>query len=178
MEEAMNVLSEYSFWDIAKILFFTIPAIVILVRTLEKAAKKLSGIFLHLYKKKRGKEEAEETIETLSKKISQIEKQQTENVKKFTEHELDVLDKLDELSKKLDAFNEANEKVDRAILRDRIMGGMRFFSQNKDEHGKVHISMSDHENMSHLFEEYFARGGNGSIKSRYENAFEKFIIDD
>ena len=74
-------------------------------------------------------------------------------------------------------IDEEGKKRDCAILRDRILGGMRYFSQNRDEQGNVHISISAHENMEHLFEEYFNCHGNGTVKSMYENEFKKFIID-
>lgn len=206
MNEVIKGLSEYNFIDVFNILFFSVTAIVLIVRVIEKIGKKLYSYFLHLYNKKRGKEIKNATIENsivkikvLSDKIEQIEKQQKNNVKMFTEHEVGVLDKLDVLTEnvgdltalvrelnlqnealreKVDLNNEANKTVDLALLRDRILGGMRFFGQNKDENDNVHISASDFENMSHLYEEYFKRNGNGRVKKKYEDEFIHFIIDD
>jgi hypothetical protein len=45
------------------------------------------------------------------------------------------------------------------------------------EDGKVHISMSDWENMNALFQEYFAKHGNGAFKKLYDEEFVHFTID-
>lgn len=139
-------------------------------------------------KNTRRKREWNERLTAVEKAIVEIKQTATDNVNMFLDHEKKVVEefskstgtilgKLDELHNKMNAQNEASTKTDRAILRDRIVGGMRYFSQNKDEHGDVHISFSDHENMEALFQEYFAKGGNGTIKNMYENEFKHFIID-
>ena len=86
-------------------------------------------------------------------------------------------DKIDEQKEEMNATNKANIKTDRAMLRDRIAGGMRYFSQTKDEDGCVRISFSDYENMEALFHEYFDKGGNGAFKKMYETEFRNFSID-
>lgn len=206
MDEAIGYLTSYSFIEIANILFFSITLIVIVVRAIEKMGKKVYSYFIYLYNAKRGKEVEEETIgnsikkiKELSNSVEEIEQQQKRNVAMFTEHELEIIHTLETLSenmtelsglvKNLDSKidkqqqeikrnNKATTEVDLTLLRDRILGAMRYFNQNVDELGRVHISMSDHENLSHLFDEYFKRNGNGSIKKKYENEFSKFIIDD
>ena len=175
--DTIMALAEYNFIEVAKLLFVLVSAIILVVRAIESVLKKASDIFLKMYKKKRGKEEAEETVEALSKRIDIIEKTQKNNVEMFTEHELGVLAKLDELSQKFDDMKESNDKTDRALLRDRIIGAMRFFGQNRDDNGVVHISRSDHENLSSLFAEYFSKSGNGTVKVMYENEFLKYTID-
>ena len=85
--------------------------------------------------------------------------------------------KIDEQKDKLVIIDIEGKKRDCALLRDRIIGGLRYFGQNKDKEGNVHISVTDHENMTHLFEEYFGCNGNGTVKLMYENEFQHWIID-
>lgn len=206
MEEAMSFLSKYTMLDIIGILYFSIIVIVVSVRAAEGAIKKVKAGVKAVYSKMRGKEIKEEAIDdsikkvdVLTNEVNAIKKAQKNNVEMFTEHEQGVLDKLDELtnafakvSQNLELLNkqcdkleediaanqQENDETDRDLLRDRILGGMRYFKQNRDEHGKVHISRSDHENMSHLFERYFKKKGNGTVEQKYKNEFLKFIIDD
>ncbi len=129
------------------------------------------------------------------KAIKDIKKNSERNVEMFLDHERQVVEKftgikreiIEELNKlhdKIDAqkaemseTNEANKKTDCAILRDRILGGMRHFGRNKDEHGCVHVSITDYENLDALFKEYFAKGGNGVVQKIYEEEFIHFTID-
>ena len=71
----------------------------------------------------------------------------------------------------------SNDKTERAMLRDRISSGMRYFSKNVGEDGKVHIAFSDYVNMDALFKEYFEHKGNGPFKKMYEDEFLHFVID-
>ena len=143
----------------------------------------------------REKRKWNERLSKTEKDIEEIKKNSDRNVQMFLEHEQAVVekftgikediivelnklhDKIDEQKEEMDATNRANIKTDRAMLRDRIAGGMRYFSQNRDEDGNVHIAFSDYENMDALFREYFAKGGNGAFKKMYETEFQKFIID-
>ena len=167
MGDAIEYLANYQILEIANILFFSITIIVLTVRLVEKILKGIYSRFLFLYNKKRGKENEKESIENIVKKINEL----SELVKALDS-------KLDAQQQEIQRNREVNAAVDLTLLRDSILGGMRFFNQNKDEHGNVHISMSDHENMSHLFEQYFKLNGNGSVKRKFENEFSKFIIDD
>lgn len=206
MEEAFSFLSKYTMLDIIGILYFTVMIMIISVRAAEGGIKKVKSVAKSIYNKMRGKEIKEEAIDDsikqvdiLTNEVNAIKKQQKDNVELFTEHELGVLDKLEELSGKVSELSQVlkdvnkqcelletnlednkkrNDEVDRDLLRDRILGGMRFFNQNRDERGKVHISRSDHENMTHLFDRYFERNGNGTVEQKYKNEFLKFIIDD
>lgn len=141
------------------------------------------------------REAFENRLKQVEKSIEEIKDTSKHNVDMFLEHEKQVVDKftdikcdivseLNRLHDKMDGQQSQLEKTekegkkrDRAFLRDRISGGMRFFEQNRDEDGEVHISVSDHENMEALFKEYFNAGGNGTFKQMYENEFKKFIID-
>ena len=136
----------------------------------------------------RERREWNERLKKAEKDIEEIKHTSKHNVDMFLEHERQVVEQftgirneiITELSK-LQGTMEKNEKNgkkrDRAFLRDRISGGMRYFEQNKDEDGFVHISVGDHENMEDLFKEYFEAGGNGTFKQMYDNEFKKFIID-
>ena len=70
-----------------------------------------------------------------------------------------------------------SDRTDRAMLRDRLNSAMRYFSQKKDETGRVHISLADYETLEDLFKKYFAKNGNGAFKRMYEDEFQTFIID-
>lgn len=157
-------------------------------------------------KNMRLKREYAKRLANAEKNIQEIKSTTKTNVDMFTEHETSVLCRLDKvgdgvstlyelmnrvedqyqiLSEKLDKQQEeariraeANDAVDRALLRDRLNGGLRFFSQNVDANGRVHISVGDHENMEKMFQEYFNKSGNGTMKQRYETEFKFYIIDD
>ena len=141
------------------------------------------------------REEDEKRLGNVEKAIIEIKDTSQRNVDMFLEHEdrvvqtvtnikgeivaeIDKLhDKVDEQQKRMDSIDAAGKQRDCAVLRDRIRGGMRYFGQTVDEQGRVHISVSDHETMQSLFDEYFLAGGNGTFKQIYENEFRKFIID-
>lgn len=139
-------------------------------------------------KSMREKREWNDRLKKAEKDIEEIKDASKYNVGMFLEHERQVVEQFlgirDEIVSELYKLHDKMEKNeiegtnrDRAVLRDRISGGMRYFGENRDEKGFVHISMSDHENMEELFKEYFATGGNGTFKQMYENEFKKFIID-
>ena len=116
--------------------------------------------------------------------IKEIKETAKHNVEMFLDHERQVVEKftgikeeiVEELAKLHEKMDEQKE-TDLVILRDRIASGMRYFSQNKDEDGNVHISFSDYENMEALFRQYFLKGGNGAFKKTYDTEFQNFIID-
>ena len=146
-------------------------------------------------KKELERQRWQERLDSTEKAIADIKDTSKHNVEMFLDHERQVVEKftgikdeivaelgklhekLDEQQEEMNATNKANIKTDCAMLRDRIAGGMRYFSQNKCEDGHVHISFSDYENMDALFREYFAKGGNGAFKKMYESEFQQFIID-
>lgn len=143
----------------------------------------------------RQKREWNERLTKTEKAIVEIKETSKHNVEMFLDHERQVVekftgikdeiiaelnrlhDKIDAQKEEMNATNEANIKTDCAMLRDRIASGMRYFSQNKDANGNVHINFSDYENMEALFQEYFAKHGNGAFKKMYDTEFRKFIID-
>lgn len=146
-------------------------------------------------KKSRQQKEWEARLAKTEKDIEEIKRNSDRNVQMFLEHEQAVVGKftgikdeivqelgklhvkLDEQKEEFDRTKQANYKTDRAVLRDRIASGMRYFSQNKDAEGNIHIKFSDYENMEDLFQEYFKKGGNGAFKQMHETEFKKFIID-
>lgn len=141
------------------------------------------------------REEYEDRLKKVENAIEEIKDTSKHNVNMFLEHEQQVVEKfiiirddivseLNRLHEKIDEQNEKleqnqmeNEETDCAMLRDRLNSGMRYFSDNKDEHGKVHISLADYETMDGLFKKYFSKKGNGAFKKMYEDEFKKFIID-
>ncbi|MBR4929344.1 MAG: hypothetical protein IKZ00_00925 [Bacteroidaceae bacterium] len=146
-------------------------------------------------KRMRAQREWQERLTKTEAAIVEIKHTSEKNVNLFLEHEKavvekftgikdDIVEELGKLHAKLDEQKEefertkmANCKTDRAVLRDRIASGMRFFSQNRDEDGNVHIKFSDYENLEDLYQEYFKKGGNGAFKRMYESEFQSFIID-
>ena len=127
--------------------------------------------------------------------IKEIKETSERNVNTFLEHEQMMSDnfiavkneivqeigklhnKIDEQKEHLETIDNDGKRRDCSIFRDRLIQGLRYFSQNKDENGNIHISMSDYENMSKMFLEYEQAGGNGLIKHLKETEFDKFIVD-
>lgn len=158
-------------------LLSSILVIVSIIICVEKAIKWIYGLFLKMYKRKRGQESEFTTIEENTEQIKNLTTT-IDNLADLLNKQYQHLDKkIDEQKERITKIDEDGKKRDCALLRDRILGGMRYFSQNKDEQGNVHISITDHENMEHLFEEYFNCNGNGTVKVMHENEFKKFIID-
>lgn len=105
-----------------------------------------------------------EDIQSLSTKIDELAVQMNEQ---YTV-----------LNAKIDANESKGKQRDCAILRDSILRNMRHFNDvSKDEDGIVHISETDYEDMQHLFDEYFAAGGNGLCHRKYETEFKHWIVD-
>ena len=100
----------------------------------------------------------------------EITKQLTELNNKFDEQQIQI-------ENRLEVIDADGKRRDCTVFRDRLVQGLRHFSQNKDENGNVHISMSDYESMSKMFEEYDKAGGNGLVKHLKETEFDKFIVD-
>ena len=141
------------------------------------------------------REEYAKRLQQVETSIEEIKNTSKHNVAMFIEHEGQVVGKftgikeeivmeLKELNAKIDEQKEeirknkkANDKTERAMLRDRISSGMRYFSKNVGDDGKVHISFSDYMNMDALFQEYFDHDGNGPFEKMYEDEFLHFIID-
>lgn len=128
-------------------------------------------------KKMREARKWKERLENVEKAIEEIKKTSKHNVDMFLDHEKQVVDKFEGIKDEILLELKATAETDRAMLRDRIASGMRYFSQNTDDSGKVHINFSDYENMEALFQRYFASGGNGTFRKMYETEFQKFIID-
>ena len=158
-------------------LLSTILVIAAIIVCVEKFIKWIYCLFIKMYKRKRGQEDENTTIVKNTEQIKNLTSA-IDNLADLLNKQYQHLNKkIDEQKERITKIDEEGKKRDCALLRDRILGGMRYFSQNKDEHGNVHIGITDHENMEHLFEEYFNCRGNGTVKSMYENEFKKFIID-
>lgn len=194
MEEWIN-LTEYN-WA------YWVAGLFALIEFFKWVVKLLSGLHEWIFKKigvetkkMREKREWEKRLKNAENAIIEIKNTSKQNVEMFISHEKQVVekfvdmrdeivnelsrlhDKIDEQKAEMDKTNRANDKTDCAMLRDRIGSGMRYFSKNIGADGKVHISLSDYENMDALFKEYFAKHGNGAFKKMYEDEFKHFIID-
>lgn len=192
MDTVISYFTNYTIVD----LFAVITMLIVCVRGIERFLKWVFSFKDFLFKKlgietKKMREERawKKRLEKAEKDIEEIKNTSKRNVDMFLDHERQVVEKftgikdeiVSELGKLHDKMDEQQEQLGRyekeGKMRDRISGGMRYFTQNADEDGNVHISMSDHENMESLFKEYFSAGGNGTFKQMYENEFKKFIID-
>ena len=150
-------------------------------------------------KNMRNKREMSERLAQAEKDIVEIKDTAKVNVAMFIDHEKKVIDSFLEIkSEVINQLNGLNNKFDEqknqleetlegidadgkrrdcSLMRDRLIQGLRYFSQQKDENGVVHISMTDYENLNEMFTEYFNCNGNGVCHSLYENEFKKFKID-
>ena len=174
MEEIISFVSKgYTIVDVLAIISF----LVVLVIGIERFFKWCGKHLINYYNRKKGIEDKNNIIKTHSKEIAEIAEQITTMISEINEKHNLLIEKIDIQEKKLNDIDNAGKQRDRALLRDRIIGGMRYFSQNVDDNGNVHISLTDHENMSNLFEEYFACEGNGTIKQMYEKEFLNWIIN-
>lgn len=173
MDTVISYFSEYSFLD----LFALIAMLIVCVRGIERGFKWCAEKLRAYYKRMRGIEEKNDTLEGHTQEIKELTARIDRFVSTVEHHYNAIMEKVDEQQQRLEVIDKEGKKRDCAVLRDRILGGMRFFSQNTDEKGKVHISVSDHENMEHLFDEYFSCGGNGTVQQLYKNEFKHFIID-
>ena len=173
MEPITNYFTNYTVVDLLAVIAMLVAVVIGIEKLTKWALKKL----LTLYNYKRGIDRKEDILKTHTREIQALTERIDSLVGTLGSHYNSILGKVEEQQRQLERCEEAGKKRDRALLRDRISGGMRYFSQNKDENGVVHISVSDHENMEELFAEYFNTEGNGTFKQMYDNEFKKFIID-
>lgn len=173
MKTVIEYFSTHGFLD----LMWALLVLVAIVVCIEKVIKWAFGIFIKAYNKKKGREEEVSTIDKNTAAIEELTKRIEELGNLVNKQYVHLDKKIDEQKDRITELDNSGKKRDCALLRDRIIGGTRYFSQNKDEQGRVHISLTDHENMSHLFEEYFYCKGNGTVKTMYENEFQHWIID-
>ena len=192
MDEWIAPLKDLGFWLVG-------------IYAVSESLKKLLGNvdFFDNWWQKRGiktkkmieRDKEKERLKNVENAILEIKDTAKKNVEMFLEHEEHVVngvtdikneivselnkihDKIDEQQERLEEIDKEGKKRDCAVLRDRILAGMRYFSQNMDADRNVHIGMSDFENMKAMFDEYFKAGGNGVIKIIYEEEFLHFIID-
>ncbi len=173
MEVLINYLnSGNSFVDLLTAII-VISAVIV---SIEKFIKWIYGLLMKFYKQKRGQEE--EAV-MLDQNINEIKKlsETIENLATLLNSQYRHLDrKIDDQAERITLLDEDGQRRDCAILRDRILGGMRYFGNNKDENGVVCVDITDFENMSHLYAEYFNCHGNGAIKALHDNEFKKWTI--
>ena len=143
----------------------------------------------------RSQREVRERLKNAENDIAEIRETSVQNVNTFLEHERlmsenfvsvknEIVQEIGKLHDKIDEQHVHLEEIDRdgkrrdcSLMRDRLLSGLRYFSQSRDENNNVHISMTDFENMSKMFEEYEKAGGNGLVKHLKETEFDNFIVD-
>ena len=158
-------------------LFISITVIAAVVACVEKTIKWAYDLLIKWYKKKKGKEDESTTLDKNTKEIKKLS-DSIDNLAELLNNQYQCLDiKIDEQKERITKIDEEGKNRDCAILRDRIIQSLRYFSQKKDEGGIVHITIADHENMDALFTEYFGCSGNGTVHTMYENEFKNWIID-
>lgn len=173
MNTIIEYSNKYSFVDFLYLLFL-LGAIIVVSEKVYKWAK---SYFLLIHEKMKNKEKENRIVSENTVDIQELSNKIEALANLMNEQYILLKKKIDEHGKLLDALDEEGRKRDGALLRDRIVQGMRFFSQNIGEDGFVHIRITDYENLSHLFEEYFQCGGNGAIKKMYEDEFNTWKID-
>lgn len=173
MDTIIEYSNKYSFVDFLYLLFL-LGAIIVII---EKVYKWVKSYFLLIHEKMKSKEKENRTVSKNTVNIQELSDKIEALTNLMNDQYMFLKKKIDEHGKLLDALDEEGKKRDGALLRDRIVQGMRFFSQNIGEDGFVHIRITDYENLSHLFEEYFQCGGNGAIKKMYEDEFKAWKID-
>ena len=173
MKTIIEYFNTHGFID----LMWALLLLVSVVICIEKFIKWSWGIFIKAYNKKKGREEEVSTIDKNTAAIEELTKR-IEELGTLVNKQYTHLDKkIDEQKQHLETIDSDGKRRDCSIMRDRLIQALRYFSQNKDEHGIVHISMTDYENINEMFNEYFKCNGNGVCHSLYENEFKKFKID-
>ena len=135
----------------------------------------------------RKRAEDEQRLKNVETAIIEIKDTAQKNVQMFLDHEKqvvgefmnmrnDIISELSRLNEKMVENQRENDETDCAMLRDRLNSAMRYFSQNVDDEGNVHISLADYETLDGLFQKYFSKHGNGAYKKAYKD-FKNFIID-
>ena len=158
-------------------LLYSILVIAAIIVCVEKFIKWIYDLFIKMYKRKRGQEDENTTIVKNTEQIKNLANA-IDNLADLLNKQYQHLDKkIDEQKERITKIDEDGKIRDCSILRDRILGGLRYFSQNVDENGIGHISMIDHEKMTHLFDAYFSCNGNGTVTAIYENEFKNWRID-
>ena len=138
-------------------------------------------------KRTRARKDMENRLGNVETAIKEIKTESAKRVEMFLEQKQEVVDSIgdfkdeiigefDKLHNKIDEQQRETDETDRDMLRDRIAGGMRYFSKNIDEDGVVHISFSDYVNMDALFKRYLKKKGNGPFEKMYEE-LKSFHID-
>lgn len=173
MKFILDNIANYHFVDYITIIFIICTSIVVVANGI----KSLYSYLNSYYNKRQGKESEGNTIEENTKQILLLSEKIDDFANLMNRQYLHLEKRLDEQKEQIETIECNGSKRDCAILRDRILSGLRYFAQNVDEHGKVHISFTDYENMIHLFEEYFNAHGNGTVKKIYDNEFCNWIID-
>lgn len=172
MDEIIE-LARLDFSSIFISVFVILIGIKVIISLLEWFVEK-SGLETKWLKRRR---EDHELLQQNTLEIKQLSSN-IDNLGNLLNEQYIRLDKkIDEQKEYINSIDQDGQIRDCAILRDRILSGMRYFEKNMDEHGIVHISVSDHENMEHLFNAYFSCNGNGTVKAMYDNEFKKWIID-
>lgn len=173
MDTVIEYFSGHTFLDFMS----TLVVITAVVVCIEKFLKWIWKLFIKAYNKMKGREEEASTIDKNTAAIKALSKNIEELGNLVNRQYLHLDKKIDEQKDRITILDQDGKTRDCAILRDRILGGMRYFSQSKDEDGNVHICITDHENMANLFEAYFNCNGNGTIKLMYDNEFKNWIIN-
>lgn len=191
MDKWLNIISELNFmyWFIGCFAFLE------LFKWIWTFGEWLVSKFGFETKSKKFQRENRERLLSAENDIKEIRETAKENVNSFLEHEKimnenflsikdEIVQEIGKLHTKIDEHRVHLEEIDKdgkrrdcSLMRDRLIQGLRYFSQQKDENGVVHISMTDYENLNELFNEYFNCNGNGVCHSLYENEFKKFKID-
>lgn len=173
MKTIIEYFSNYSLTDF----FYALLLIGAAILCFDKSYKWLKATFQNFHNKMK---EKEEELSVLTKNVAEI-RSFSDKIDELgnlvNKQYLHLEKKIEEQVNRLDLIEKQGKNRDAAILRDRLIQALRFFGNKVDKDNVVHIGVTDHENLTHLFEEYFACGGNGTIESMFKNEFKTWIID-
>ena len=113
--------------------------------------------FNKAYKLKRDNEIFHEQVECHSKQISEMDTRHKEDYKQIN-------GKIDSLTESMSQQVNQQQKVNCAILRDRIIQSYKYYKTNGEK-----MSALDYENLDELFIEYFSNKGNHLVSKIYKD---------
>ena len=121
------------------------------------ASIKIYNAFIKLHIAKSEQEKKDNAIECHGKQISEMDLRHKEDYSQLNS-------KIDSLTDSMKMQVSQQQKVNCAILRDRIIQSYKFYKNNGEK-----MSALDYENLDELFTEYFANNGNHLVSKIYKD---------
>ena len=132
-------------------LLFSIIVIIAIIVSIEKGIRWIYKKFLILYKRKKGYEDEESIINYNSNQIKNLTVS-INNLANLLNKQYQHLDKkIDEQKERITKIDEDGKRRDCAILRDRILQSIKYFSKNHIVDENIHINITEWENINAMF---------------------------